>query len=191
MKFVLLAIFATFVTQPFHLGGKIPVTFAIFTKFADSTKPFLAFCLYKSRILKNLLFLLFCHICYSIVSHSEKNFCDICYFFYTFLIAVLFRSFRLKLRKTFASKFLLTRSILDISAECTRQFEEIFFWTNHAPYLSWFCQLANHDQRSSSSIKRPSQVCGYSVLRNLKVVVVSFHLFIRKNVINSYKIVNI
>ena len=37
------------------------------------------------------------------------------YFFYTFLIAVLFKSFLLKLRKTFASKFLLTRSILDIS----------------------------------------------------------------------------
>ena len=52
----------------------------------------------------------FCHICYSIFSHSKKNssyfcdFCDICYFFYTFLIAVFFKSFLLKLRKQFASK---------------------------------------------------------------------------------------
>ena len=54
-------------------------------------------------------------------SHSKKNssyfcdFCAICYFFYTFLIAVSFKYFLLKLRKQFASKFLLTRSILDIS----------------------------------------------------------------------------
>ena len=62
----------------------------------------------------------FCHICYSIFSHSKKKscyFCDICYFFYTFLIAVFFKSFLLKLRKQFASKFLLTRSILDISED--------------------------------------------------------------------------
>ena len=59
VKFLIRAIFATFVTQSFHLGRKIPVTFAIFAKFADFTKPFLAFCLRKSRILKNLLFLLF------------------------------------------------------------------------------------------------------------------------------------
>ena len=64
---------------------------------------------------------IFCHICYSIFSHSKKNssyfcyFCDICYFFAIFLIAVFFKSFLLKLRKQFASKFLLTRSILDIS----------------------------------------------------------------------------
>ena len=59
-------------------------------------------------------------------SHSKKNssyFCDffdICYFFYTVLIAVFFKSFLLKLRKQFASKFLLTRSILDISAFLNR-----------------------------------------------------------------------
>ena len=60
-------------------------------------------------------------------SYSKKNscyfcdFCQICYFSYTFLIAVFFKSFfLLKLRKQFASKFLLTRSILDESAKkCT------------------------------------------------------------------------
>ena len=63
----------------------------------------------------------FCHICNSIFSHSKKNssyfcdFCDIWYFFYTFRIAVFFKSFLLKLGRQFASKFLLTRSILDIS----------------------------------------------------------------------------
>ena len=88
---------------------------------ADFTKPFLAFSLCKSRILKICYSCYFCHICYSIFSHSKKNssyFCafwDICYFLYTFLIAVFFKSFLLKLRKQFPSKFLLTRSILDIS----------------------------------------------------------------------------
>ena len=54
-------------------------------------------------------------------SHSKKNssyfcdFCAICYFFYTFLKAVFFKSFLLKLQKQFANKFLLTRSILVIS----------------------------------------------------------------------------
>ena len=121
VKFVILAIFALFVAQSFHLGKKILVTFAIFAKFADFTKPFLAFSLRKSRILKICYSCYFCHICYSIFSHSKKkasyfcDFCDIYYFFYTFLIAVFFKSFLLKLRKQFASKFLLSRSILDIS----------------------------------------------------------------------------
>ena len=72
-----------------------------FAKFADISKPF-------------------CYICYSIFSQNSRYFCDFCdifYFFYIFLIAVFFRSFLLKLRKQFASKFLLTRSILDISGE--------------------------------------------------------------------------
>ena len=75
----------------------------------------LAYSCYSSQ------FVAFCHICYSTFSHSKKNssyfchFCDICYFFYTFLIAVFFQSCLLNLRKQFASKFLLTRSILDIS----------------------------------------------------------------------------
>ena len=62
-----------------------------------------------------------CHICYSIFSQRKKNscyfcnFCEICYFFYTVLIVVFFKSFLLKLRKELVSKFLLTRSILDIS----------------------------------------------------------------------------
>ena len=69
----------------------------------------------------------FCHICYSIFSHSKKHssyfcdFCDIFYFFCTFLIAVFFQSFLLKLRKQFASKFLLTRSILDRSGRTVPQ----------------------------------------------------------------------
>ena len=96
---------------------------------ADFKKPFLAFSLCKSRILENLLLLLFLpyHISYSIFSHSKKHsscfcdFCDIFYFFYTFLIAVFFQSFLLKLRKQFASKFLLTRSILDRSGRTVPQ----------------------------------------------------------------------
>ena len=59
VKFVVLAIFAIFVAQSFHIAGKILATFAIFAKFANFTKPFFAFSLCKSRILKNLLFLLF------------------------------------------------------------------------------------------------------------------------------------
>ena len=37
MKFVILAIFAIFFAQSFHLARKIPVTFAIFAKFAISS----------------------------------------------------------------------------------------------------------------------------------------------------------
>ena len=43
----------------FHIGGKILVTFGIFAKFADISKPFSTFSLSKCRILWNLLFLLF------------------------------------------------------------------------------------------------------------------------------------
>ena len=75
VKFVILAIFATFVTQSFHLARKIPVTFAIFAKFADFTKPFLAFSLCKSRILKNLLFLLFLpYLLLNLFTYREKFF---------------------------------------------------------------------------------------------------------------------
>ena len=44
MKFVILAIFAIFIAQSFHIG-RIPVIFAIFAKFADISKPFLTFSL--------------------------------------------------------------------------------------------------------------------------------------------------
>ena len=121
MKFVILAIFAIFVA--FHIVRKILVTFTIFAKFADISRPFLTFCLSKCSIPLNCYSCYFCYICYSysVFSHNKKNssyfcdFCDISYFFYTFLIAVFLKSFLLKLRKQFASKFLLTRSILDIS----------------------------------------------------------------------------
>ena len=53
MKFVILAIFAIFVAQSFHVAGKILVTFAIFSKLADFSKPFLTFSLSKCRILWN------------------------------------------------------------------------------------------------------------------------------------------
>ena len=59
MKFVVLPIFAIFVAQSFHIGRKILVTFAIFAKFADISKPFLTFSLSKYSISLNLLFLLF------------------------------------------------------------------------------------------------------------------------------------
>ena len=51
MKFVVLAIFAIFVAQCFHIGRKTLVKFAIFAKFADISKPFLTFSLSKCRIL--------------------------------------------------------------------------------------------------------------------------------------------
>ena len=53
MKFVILAIFAIFVAQSFHIAGKILLTFAIFSKFADFSKPFLTFSFSKCRILWN------------------------------------------------------------------------------------------------------------------------------------------
>ena len=96
------------------------VILAIFAKFADFTKPFLAFSLCKSRILKKLLFLLFLpYLLLSLFTQQEKFFLllrflrHLLYFFYTFMIAVFFKSFLLKLRKQFASKFLVTRSILE------------------------------------------------------------------------------
>ena len=48
-------------------------------------------------------------------------------------------------------------------------------WYNGTPYLSW-CKLANHDQRSSTSIKRPHQVIGERVLRNSQFDIIGFHL---------------
>ena len=51
VKFVVLVIFAIFVAQSFHLGRKILVSFALFAKFADISKPFLTFSLSKCRIL--------------------------------------------------------------------------------------------------------------------------------------------
>ena len=59
MKFVVLAFFAIFVVQSFHIRKKILVTFAIFAKFADISKPFLTFSLSKCSISLNMLFLLF------------------------------------------------------------------------------------------------------------------------------------
>ena len=53
MKFVVLAIFAIFVAQSFHIGRKILVTFAIFGKFADILKPILTFSLSKCSISLN------------------------------------------------------------------------------------------------------------------------------------------
>ena len=47
MKFVVLAIFAIFEVQCFHIGRKTLVNFAIFAKFADISKPFLTFSLSK------------------------------------------------------------------------------------------------------------------------------------------------
>ena len=47
----LFAIFAIFVAQSFQIAGTILVTFAIFAKFADISKPFLTFSLSKCCIL--------------------------------------------------------------------------------------------------------------------------------------------
>ena len=59
MKFVIFAIFAIFVAQPFHIAGKILVNLGIFSKFAVFSNPSLAFSLSQCSILLNLLFLLF------------------------------------------------------------------------------------------------------------------------------------
>ena len=53
MKFVVLAIFAIFVAQSFHIGRKILVTFAIFETFADISKPILTLSLSKCSISLN------------------------------------------------------------------------------------------------------------------------------------------
>ena len=100
LSLLFLLFFAIFVTQSFHIARKM-LLLRLFAEVAD-------------LILEALLELFyFCDF-----SDSKKNacyFCEICYFFYTFLIAVFFTSFLLKLRKELVSKFLLTISILDIS----------------------------------------------------------------------------
>ena len=48
-----------FVTKCFWMTRKIFVTSVIFAKFSAFSRPLSAFCLYKPRILFNLLFLLF------------------------------------------------------------------------------------------------------------------------------------
>ena len=73
----------SFLTQSFHIARKSLVTFAIFAKFADFSKLFLAFSLCKCRIFncKICYSCYFCHIYYSIFSHSKKKscyFCEIC-----------------------------------------------------------------------------------------------------------------
>ena len=73
MKFVILAIFAIFVAQSFHIAGKILVTFAIFSKFAYFSKPFLTFSLSKCSILLNLLFSFFLlHLLLNLFSEQGK-----------------------------------------------------------------------------------------------------------------------
>ena len=59
-----------FVTQSFWMTRKILGTFAIFGKFADFSRPFLAVSLYKSRILLNSLFLLFLRYLQEAVSQN-------------------------------------------------------------------------------------------------------------------------
>ena len=80
---------------------KILVTFAIFAKSAALLRPFFAFCLYKCRILFNLLFLLFLRYLQGVSQNFLVN---------------QFFLFLLKLRKkTLAGNFLQLRSVLDIS----------------------------------------------------------------------------
>ena len=105
----------------FTQQGKFPLLLRFLRHLGTSQSPSWPFLFVNVEFLKICYSSYICHICYSIFSHTKKNssyfcdFCDICCFFYTFLIAVFFKSFLLKVRKQFASKFLLTRSILDIS----------------------------------------------------------------------------
>ena len=79
MKFVILSIFSTFVAQSFHIAGKILVTFAIFSKFAYFSKPFLPFSLSKCSILLNLLFSLFLlHLLLNLSVSKENSRYKIC-----------------------------------------------------------------------------------------------------------------
>ena len=80
---------------------KILVTFAIFAKSAALSRPFSAFCLYKRRILFNLLFLLFLRYLQGV----SQN----------FLVNQFFFVFAKIAKKKLAGKFLRLRSILDIS----------------------------------------------------------------------------
>ena len=73
----------SFLTQSFHIARKSLVTFAIFAKFADFSKLFLALSFCKCRIFNCRIYYscYFCHIYYSIFSHSKKKscyFCDFC-----------------------------------------------------------------------------------------------------------------
>ena len=96
-----------FLTQSFHIARKSLVTVLRFLRnlrtSRSSSWPSLS--LVGVEFCKICYSCYFCHICYSIFSHSKINssyfcdFCDICYFFYTFLIAVFFKSFSLTLRK--------------------------------------------------------------------------------------------
>ena len=94
---LILAFVVIFVAQSFWLTRKILVTFAIFGKFADFSRPFLAVSLYKSTILLNLLFLLFLRYLQEAVSQN-------------FLVNLFFFA-----KKKLAGKFLRLRSILDLS----------------------------------------------------------------------------
>ena len=65
--------------------------------------------------------------------------------------------------------------ILSVHELSTNQYILNKLWYNGIPYLS-LCKLANHDQRSSFSIKRPYQVIGERVLRNVQFDIIGFHL---------------
>ena len=68
-------------TQSLHIARKILVTFAIFARFEGFQRLFLAIFLSKSRILLNLLFLLFLRNfllfqCFQVARHILVTFCD-------------------------------------------------------------------------------------------------------------------
>ena len=118
MKFAIVTIFSIFITQSFHIAGKSLVTLRFLQNLRTSRSSSWTSLFISVEFCKICYFY---HICYSIFSLSKKkscyfcDFCEICYFFYNFLI-VSFKCFLLKLRRQFDSKFLLTRSILNISA---------------------------------------------------------------------------
>ena len=94
-KFAVLAIFAIFdVAQSFHIGRKFLLLLQFLRNLRTSRSPSWPFLFVKVEFWKICYSCYFGHICYSIFSHSKKNssyfyhFCDVCYFFYTFLIAV-------------------------------------------------------------------------------------------------------
>ena len=99
----------------FKLARKILVTFAMFAIFADISGPFLASLLSKSGILLHLLFFRFLRYLSWVFLASKKNPCYICDFI---LLVSSFSKSRILLNLLFLRylfKFLILRSILDMS----------------------------------------------------------------------------
>ena len=124
VKFVILAIFAIFVAQSFHIARKILVTFAIFAIFGD---------------ISGLESLEFCHILY---------FCDICHgcFQLAWKILVTFAIFSIfaDISGPFLASFLCNSGIL-LHLVFLRCLSWVFLAKMKNPcYFCDFCDICRH-----------------------------------------------